>query len=204
MVRDYGAFPNQGTLVQPTLLRRIEDRRGRVIYEAKSEAHAVLSPQVAFLMTSMLMDVVNRGTGAGVRYDGFELPAGGKTGTTNDFKDAWFIGFTPEVITGVWIGYDQPREIAQRAYGARLAVPLWTSFMKQLRLSGKTFLRPPGIVEELICSHSGLLPGPECEKVLEYFSESNTPQQVCSGEHLESPEDGIRPAAPTHISLGSS
>jgi penicillin-binding protein 1A len=190
MVRAYSVFPNQGKLVHPLLLRRIEDKRGQVLYEAKPEAHQVLSPEVAFLMTSMLIDVVNRGTGSGVRTGGFQMPAAGKTGTTNDYRDAWFIGFTPEVVTGVWVGYDQPREIARRAYGARLAVPLWTAYMKKLPLSLKQFSRPPGIVEQLICDETGLLATPECNVVSEYFTQSNVPHDVCPGHHLEEP-DGI-------------
>jgi penicillin-binding protein 1A len=194
MVRAYSVFPNQGKLVHPVLLRRIEDKQGRVLYEAQPEVHQVLSPEVAFLMTSMLMDVVNRGTGSGVRAGGFQMPVGGKTGTTNDYRDAWFIGFTPGVVTGVWIGYDQPREIARQAYGARLAVPLWTAFMKQLPPSTKKFERPAGIVEQLICDETGLLATPECNVISEYFTQSNSPQDICPG-HL--PEEYGIPSSQT-------
>ncbi|MCI0420780.1 MAG: PBP1A family penicillin-binding protein [Acidobacteria bacterium] len=189
MVRAYSVFPNQGKLVQPLLLRRIEDKQGRVLYQAKPEAHQVLSPEVAFLMTSMLVDAVNRGTGSGVRAAGFHVPVGGKTGTTNDYRDAWFIGFTPDIVTGVWIGYDQPREIARRAYGARLAVPLWAAFMKQLPRSDKGFSRPSGIVQQLICPETGLLASPECDVETEYFTQWNTPHEVCAGHHSEAWED---------------
>jgi 1A family penicillin-binding protein len=189
MVRAYSVFPNEGRLVHPLLLRRIEDKHGAVLYEAKPEAHQVLSPEVAFLMTSMLMDVVNRGTGSGVRAGGFQMPAAGKTGTTNDYRDAWFIGFTPEVVTGVWVGYDQPREIARRAYGARLAVPLWTAYMKKLPPSPKQFPRPAGIVEQLICAETGLLATPECDVVSEYFTQSNVPHDLCPGHHLQDSDE---------------
>jgi penicillin-binding protein 1A len=189
MVRAYSVFPNEGKLVHPLLLRRIEDKHGQVIYEGKPEVHQVLSPEVAFLMTSMLMDVVNRGTGSGVRAGGFQMPVGGKTGTTNNYRDAWFIGFTPEVVTGVWVGYDQPREIARRAYGARLAVPLWTAYMKKLPLSPRQFPRPAGIVEQLICAETGLLASPECDLISEYFTESNVPHDICPGHHLGDPDE---------------
>jgi 1A family penicillin-binding protein len=191
MVRAYSVFPNQGKLVHPLLLRRIEDKHGKVLYDAKPEVHPVLSPQVAFLMTSMLTDAVNRGTGSGVREAGFQMPVGGKTGTTNDYKDAWFIGFTPDVATGVWVGYDQPRVIATRAYGARLAVPLWTAYMKQLSPSPRKFSRPAGIVEQLICPETGLLATPACEVVSEYFIQSNTPQQLCQGHHPNPSDDAL-------------
>ena len=81
-------------------------------------------------MADMLRGVIDGGTGYGVRQMGFTLPAGGKTGTTNDYKDAWFIGFTPSLVTGVWVGYDQPQTIRRNGYAAELAVPLWTRFMK--------------------------------------------------------------------------
>jgi penicillin-binding protein 1A len=204
MVRAYSVFPNEGKLVHPILLRRIEDKEGQVLYEAKSEAHQVLSPEVAFLMTSMLMDAVNRGTGSGVRAGGFQMPVGGKTGTTNDYRDAWFIGFTPEVVTGVWVGYDQPREIARRAYGARLAVPLWTAFMKQLPPSTKQFSRPAGIVEQLICAETGLLATPDCDVVSEYFTQSNTPHELCPGHHREEENGDILSSQTRQSPVGDS
>jgi membrane carboxypeptidase/penicillin-binding protein len=81
-------------------------------------------------MADMLADVVDSGTGSAARRFGFDLPAGGKTGTTNDYRDAWFIGFTPALVAGVWVGYDQPRAIRQNGYASDLAVPLWARFMK--------------------------------------------------------------------------
>jgi membrane carboxypeptidase/penicillin-binding protein len=81
-------------------------------------------------MADMLRGVIDGGTGYGVRQLGFTLPAGGKTGTTNDYRDAWFIGFTPSLVTGVWVGYDQPQTIRRHGYAAELAVPMWTKFMK--------------------------------------------------------------------------
>ena len=124
-----------------------------------------------------------------MRAGGFQMPAAGKTGTTNDYRDAWFIGFTPEVVTGVWVGYDQPREIARRAYGARLAVPLWTAYMMKLPPSPKRFPRPAGIVEQLICAETGLLATPECDVVPEYFTQLNVPHDICPGHHLEDPDE---------------
>ena len=84
----------------------------------------------AYLMADMLRGVIDGGTAYGVRQMGFSLPAGGKTGTTNEYKDAWFIGFTPSLVTGVWVGYDQPQTIRRNGYAAELAVPMWTRFMK--------------------------------------------------------------------------
>src|SRR5213075_535650 len=93
------------------LIRRVEDQQGHVLFQAKPQAERVLSATTAFMMTSMLADVVNYGTAYKARTEGFTLPAAGKTGTTNDFVDAWFVGFTPKLVAGVWIGFDQPHTI---------------------------------------------------------------------------------------------
>ncbi|HEV8316390.1 MAG TPA: PBP1A family penicillin-binding protein, partial [Vicinamibacterales bacterium] len=129
LVSAFGAFANEGKLVPPSLVRRVTSSSGQVLYESEATAQAVVRPATAYLITSMLEDVVNAGTGAQVRRLGFNLPAAGKTGTTNDYRDAWFIGYTPTLVTGVWVGYDQPRMIMQGGYAAQLAVPLWTRFM---------------------------------------------------------------------------
>jgi 1A family penicillin-binding protein len=126
----YGAFANSGAVFQPFLVRKVVDRHGAVLFEHHSEATQAIRPVTAYLMADMLRGVIDRGTGYGVRQAGFQLPAGGKTGTTNDYKDAWFIGFTPQLVTGVWVGYDQPQTIRRNGYAAELAVPMWTQFMK--------------------------------------------------------------------------
>src|SRR5262249_19618588 len=102
LVSAYGAFANDGKLVPPTLLRRVTTGSGQVLYESQATPQQVVKPATAYLMTSMLEDVVNAGTGAQVRRLGFDRPAAGKTGTTNDYRDAWFIGYTPTLVTGVW------------------------------------------------------------------------------------------------------
>src|SRR5207247_7539901 len=89
-----------------------------------------ISETTAFLMSTMLADVINAGTGARARSLGFTLPAAGKTGTTNDFNDAWFVGFTPKLVTGVWVGFDQPHTILPNGFAATIAVPIWAKFMR--------------------------------------------------------------------------
>ena len=96
----------------------------------RSRRPRAITPTTAFLMTTMLADVINAGTGARARSAGFTLPAAGKTGTTNDFKDAWFVGFTPSLIAGVWVGFDQPHTILRNGFAGDVAVPMWASFMK--------------------------------------------------------------------------
>jgi len=126
----YGAFANGGRVFPPTLVRRVTDAAGNVLFEGGELPHQAIRPVTAYLMADMLRGVIDSGTGYGARQLGFTLPAGGKTGTTNDYRDAWFIGFTPSIVTGVWVGYDQPRTIRREGYAAELAVPMWARFMK--------------------------------------------------------------------------
>ncbi|MSO35490.1 MAG: hypothetical protein EXQ54_03525 [Acidobacteria bacterium] len=126
----YGAFANGGKMTPPSLIRRVVDADGAVLFESAETERQAIEPITAYLMADMLRGVIDAGTGAGARRYGFTLPAGGKTGTTNDYKDAWFVGFTPSVVAGVWIGFDQPRTIRRGGYASELAVPLWARFMK--------------------------------------------------------------------------
>ena len=126
----YGAFAKGGRVYPTTLIRRVEDADGQVLFQAQALPLQAIRPRTAYLMADMLRGVIDAGTGYGARQVGFSLPAGGKTGTTNDYKDAWFIGFTPSIVTGVWVGYDQPHTIRRNGYAAELAVPMWGRFMK--------------------------------------------------------------------------
>ena len=113
------------------LIRRVEDSDGKVLFtEDQGKSHRAVSESTAFLMSSMLADVINSGTAYRARQAGFTLPAAGKTGTTNDYVDAWFVGFTPHLVTGVWVGFDQPKTIIANGYAGELAVPIWAAFMK--------------------------------------------------------------------------
>ncbi len=142
----YGAFANNGEIFHPTLIRKVLDHDGLVLFESHETPQRAIRPVTAYLMADMLRGVIDGGTGYGVRQLGFTLPAGGKTGTTNDYKDAWFIGFTPNLVTGVWVGYDQPQTIRRHGYAAELAVPMWTRFMKAATKGEKAtwVLRPRG------------------------------------------------------------
>ncbi len=120
MTAAYATFANGGQLPKPYLVRRVEDREGEVLYEATPTFTQAFTPTTSFLMASMLTDVVNAGTGYRARADGFTLPAAGKTGTTNDYVDAWFVGFTPSLVAGVWVGFDQPQTIVSAGYAGDL------------------------------------------------------------------------------------
>ena len=126
----YGAFANGGAVYPSTLIRRVEDADGQVLFEGRELPQQAIRPVTAYLMAGMLRGVIDAGTGYRARQLGFSLPAGGKTGTTNDYRDAWFIGFTPSIVTGVWVGHDQPQTIRRNGYASELAVPMWTRYMK--------------------------------------------------------------------------
>ena len=172
----FAVFPNGGFAVRPR-----GDRAASSTPTAASRsttrrtAERVISPQTAFQMVSMLEDVIDRGTGAAARSAmacGF--PSGGKTGTTNDFKDAWFVGFSSSVVVGVWVGFDQPKTIGREAYGARYALPIWSDFMRRARAQRRPpqeFEAPPGLREEQLCRVSYLRPVEGCPVYTEYFKE---------------------------------
>jgi len=196
MTQAYSTFANGGLLNRATFVRRVEDNDGKVLFEAKPEPRQVVSPATAFMMASMLSDVVNYGTGYRARQEGFTLPAAGKTGTTNDFVDAWFVGFTPNLVAGVWVGFDQPQTIIANGFAADLAVPMWARFMKAATAGDKPewYSPPKGVVAASVCPVSGLLPGEFCDRVIsEYFAAGTVPTQICRAHGL--PFDGTQLAA---------
>ena len=141
----YGVFANQGIYTEPVFISSIVDRFGTIKEERLLSAQRVMSPEVAYTVTSMLESVVQHGTGRQVRA--LERPAAGKTGTTNDFHDAWFIGYTPEIVAGVWVGFDNQASLGRRESGGRVAAPIWLTFMQEA-LEGQPvtdFPIPPGV-----------------------------------------------------------
>jgi membrane carboxypeptidase/penicillin-binding protein len=161
----YTAFANGGVLQPPVTILRIESPDGRVIYRGESVGRRVLSESTAYLMASMLADVVNHGTGYGARQSGFRLPAGGKTGSTDDHADAWFIGFTPRLAAGVWVGFDRPQQIMRRGFASVVAVPAWAGFMKAATTGSKAewINVPAGVSPIRRCRVSGGLANEYCE-----------------------------------------
>ena len=193
----YAVFANGGVRRVPTYITRVEDSEGQVLYTAQREEEQVVSPQTAFLMTEMLADVINHGTAYKARQLGFKLKAAGKTGTTNEYRDAWFVGYTPKLVTGVWVGFDQPQTIMGGGYAGEVAVPMWAGFMRAATKDDKNdwYERPEGIVTANVCRLSGQRPAAGCSGVLvqaadgshtitstiytEYFEKGSVPSGVC-------------------------
>ena len=168
MTAAYTAFANKGMLNVPTLIRRVETVDGEVLFDGMQRPQRVVSEATAFIMTTMMADVINAGTAWQARRVGFTLPAAGKTGTTNDYHDAWFVGYTPKLAVGVWLGYDQPRTILANGYAGDLAVPIWGRFMKAATASDEPewFRAPATVSSANICRISGKLPVDACRSVV--------------------------------------
>jgi penicillin-binding protein 1A len=171
MTSAYGTLANEGVYVEPIGILKIEDKDGNTIEENIPEKREALSPETAYIMTSMLQDVVDRGNGTGARVRSyFRYPAAGKTGTTQDYADAWFMGYTPELVAGVWVGFDDQQVSfnTSEGQGGRAAAPLWGRMMqyiyadKSIKLRRGYFQMPPGVVRETICSDTKKLATPAC------------------------------------------
>jgi penicillin-binding protein 1B len=176
----YTMFANQGMRVTPTTISLARAHDGTVLYRHQPEQHPALDPRVAYLMVSMMQEVLRSGTGAAVQSMGFTLPAAGKTGTSHD---GWFAGFTTELLCVVWVGFDDNRDL--NLEGARSALPVWAEFMKRAGKmrdyhNAKAFQAPPGIVSAHICSDSGQLAGENCPNLrYEVFVSGSQPLVEC-------------------------
>ncbi|MFH1214225.1 MAG: PBP1A family penicillin-binding protein [Candidatus Neomarinimicrobiota bacterium] len=181
----YGIFANHGIWVEPIAINRIEDRYGNTIAQYKPRQELVLSEETAYLVTNLLETAIDHGTGAGARSAyGFRLPAAGKTGTTNNFNDAWFVGYTPYMVSTVWVGVDNPAiSLGNRQSGAAAALPIWANFMRDAHNAkgwkSKYFVQPNGIVEVQICAETKLLPSKYCPLETEIFTKQTAPTDYC-------------------------
>ncbi len=184
MVSAFSVFPNGGIKVQTRFILKITDRYGKTLEEHKiSQRQEVLSAQTAYIMTTMLQSVIQRGTGYGAIAKGFTRPAGGKTGTTDNCSDNWFNGFTPQITTGVWIGYDDKTIIGHNVTGATTALPVWTSFMLKAheKLPVEGFMVPSGIYLKIVCLESGLLATDKCRHtIMDVFTDETMPEEYCN------------------------
>ena len=179
----FAVFPNGGMRVEPRDITSVRDAGGSIAFETRIRGDRVIEPEVAYQMVSMLGDAVDRGTGSPARQAGIRFPIGGKTGTTNEFKDAWFVGFSSSIVAGVWVGYDQPQPIASEGYGARYALPIWADFMQRAAKvrAPAEFERPAGLQEETLCAISYRQPVDGCPLYTEYFKHGDdVPDRLCT------------------------
>jgi 1A family penicillin-binding protein len=178
----YAVFATLGQKPEPRYVTRVLDRNGRVVWQQMPRVDRVIDPAAAFLTTSMMQDVVDRGTGTGVRAAGFSAPAAGKTGTTQDAADIWFVGFTPELVATIWIGMDRRQRILRGATGGQLAAPVWGRIMRSVATGSSGWSPPPG-VEQHTVDEAGVLVSDNCPQQgasrTEYFMRGMAPSRTC-------------------------
>lgn len=181
----YLPFATLGTAVTPRFVVSARNKDDEVVWEAPDpEPREVLDPNIAYLVTQVLQDAIDRGSGAAVRASGYTAPAAGKTGTTNSATDAWFVGYTPAVVGAVWIGYDQPRSLGANATGGRLAAPVWARIMVRSTIPHRDWTRPDGIIERWVDTDSGIILKEGCRSVSgsgyrEIFLRGRVPAESC-------------------------
>lgn len=180
----FGVFANEGIWVEPIAIKKIEDRNGNIIEEVVPETKEVLSEDVAYIMCDMMEGVIDEGTATSIRQF-FHRPAAGKTGTSQSYTDAWFVGFTPQFVAGVWLGFDDPRVKFGGSYGqgGRAAAPIWGKFMKylysdpELDFPVEYFEMPPGVNEVSLCTVTGLLDNGTCPTTKELVLKKHMPSK---------------------------
>jgi penicillin-binding protein 1A len=179
LTRAYAVFANGGSRVEPIFIGRVVDREGNVLEENGPAKKQVISSETAYVMTDLLKAVINEGTGW--RSKALKKPAAGKTGTTNDLRDAWFVGYTPYLVTGVWVGYDDRKSMNQGETGSRAANPIWLYFMAEAvkNRPSEDFPVPEGVVLEKIDPKTGLLAGPHSGKpLIQAFKAGQEPKEA--------------------------
>ncbi|HET6764533.1 MAG TPA: PBP1A family penicillin-binding protein, partial [Longimicrobiaceae bacterium] len=188
LIASYAAFANGGNRVTAHVVRRIEDRDGGVVWDGDTEESSAIEPAAAYVLTTMLRDVVDRGTAATVRAAGFRGAAAGKTGTTNSATDVWFVGYTPELVGGIWMGFDRPQTIVRGASGGTIAAPVWARIMSRIyatRPMPREWAMPGGVVTAQIDRGTGAPVDAGCPArgpvYTEYFVGSAPPSVGCPG-----------------------
>ncbi len=188
MASAFSAFPNQGVRVTPKFIRSIKDRQGSILYESQLDAHEVVSADTAYVTLNVMRGVIDRGTATAARV--LKRPLGGKTGTTDDYSDAWFIGFTPSLVAGVWVGFDTKKTLGHGEVGAHAALPIWIDFFGQVLKSKpvENFPVPPGVVTVRVDRLTGFLASPGCrDTIVETFIRGTEPNRFCNEEEHKIP-----------------
>jgi penicillin-binding protein 1B len=193
LARAYCAFAADGILPLPLSLKNVIDDRGKILERRHMSVQSVTTPGKAFLITSMLRSTVEQGTARSLKDMGIRFPAAGKTGTTNDFKDGWFVGYTPEIMALIWVGFDDGTSL--QAPASALTLPLWADLMSAIphHVSGSWFKTPPDIVVETVCKESGQMAlASGCPLTMEeYFLAENSPKERCTLHRGLGPLEGV-------------
>jgi penicillin-binding protein 1A len=212
LVAAYSTFATLGNRpAAPFAILRVENTRGEVLWAPEPSAVPVMRPDEAWLMVSMLKDVVQRGTAAGSVGSQLQIPSGGKTGTTNDGTDVWYVGFTSDLVAGVWMGFDRPKRIKANAQGGQLAAPAWTAFMREVyrrKPVPPDWPRPASIVMRRVDRTTGLLATDYCPAsvvVEDYFVAGTDPALDCTAHgYMLYPDTTFAPySAEPYPSLGN-
>ncbi|HEX6307353.1 MAG TPA: PBP1A family penicillin-binding protein [Longimicrobiales bacterium] len=178
----YTVFATLGQRAEPRFVTHVVDQEGLTVWAQQPEARRIIDPAVAFIATSMMQDVVDRGTGTGVRAAGFRAPAAGKTGTTQDAADVWFVGFTPELVGTVWIGFDKRQRILRGATGGEIAAPVWGRVMQRIGAGGGGWSPPAGVEQRTVDEMGTILAEgcvPQGRTYTEYFVTGSAPSANC-------------------------
>lgn len=186
LIAAFSAFATLGTRVHPIGIIRVEDKSGNILWQPAIQREEVMDPVHTWLVTDMLRDVVRRGTAASAVWGaGFQFPSAGKTGTTDDYTDAWYVGFTPEIVAGIWVGYDFLQRIMSNAAGGRIVAPAWTAFMRDVydrRPPPRDWTRPDDLVPREVDWKTGYLATPFCpaaDRRWDWFYPGSQPTQLC-------------------------
>jgi penicillin-binding protein 1B len=193
LARAYCAFAADGVLPVPLSLKDVADERGEILERRHMDVQSVTTPGKAFLITSMLRSTVEQGTARSLKNMGIRFPVAGKTGTTNDFKDGWFVGYTPEIMALIWVGFDDGTSL--QAPASVLTLPIWADLMNAVpqHVSGSWFRTPPDIVVETICKESGQIAlASGCPSTMEeFFLAENSPKERCALHRGLGPLEGV-------------
>ncbi len=179
----YSVLANRGVRNEPVYILKVVDKDGRELERSTARPFEVLSEATAAIMTSMLESVMDHGTGFPARAAGFTIPAAGKTGTMDEYMDAWFVGYVPSVAVGVWVGYDEKKSIGPGMTGARAALPIWTEIMMGATRgkSVEDFPMPSGTISRLVCAETGMLATDQCPSPSnEMYEEGAEPTEYCN------------------------
>jgi penicillin-binding protein 1A len=189
MVSAYSTLANEGIRTKSFMIDRVTDKEGVLLYQHQGFSQRVISPQLAYVTVNLMQSVLNKGTAVGARSRGFYYPAAGKTGTTDECMDAWFVGFTPSLACAVWSGFDRRKRIGRNATGAMVSLPVWTNFMlgatESMNSPFEDFKKPDGIVRREICKVCGKLASDWVKEdvIEEVFIEGTEPTEHCNGIH---------------------